>query len=181
MLLPTGAKSFREALQFGCEVYHNLKKVIEHKHGMNAVNVGDEGGFAPDVSDIPEVVELLTTAIEKAGHTGKVFIGLDVAASEFYDRENKTYDIYYKTDKKGQQTLTGEELSHFYADLVTKFPIISIEDPFDQDDWEAYQHLNAAIGEKTQIVGDDLLVTNIVRIQTGIEKKAVNALLLKVN
>lgn len=181
MLLPTGATSFRQALQFGCEVYHNLKKVIEHKYGMNAVNVGDEGGFAPDVSDIEEVVELLTAAIEKAGHTGKVFIGLDVAASEFYDREAKTYDIYYKTDKKGQQTLTGEQLSHFYADLVSKFPIISIEDPFDQDDWEAYQHLTSAIGEKTQIVGDDLLVTNIVRIQTGIEKKAVNALLLKVN
>jgi enolase len=102
MIFPIGATSFREALRFGCEVYHNLKKVIEHKYGMNAVNVGDEGGFAPDVTDIAEVVELLTTAIEKAGHSGKVFIGLDVAASEFYDRDNKTYDIYYKTDKKGQ-------------------------------------------------------------------------------
>lgn len=181
MLFPTGASSFAEALRFGCEVYHSLKKVIQQKYGMNAVNVGDEGGFAPDVTDIEEVVTLLITAIEKAGHTGKIFIGMDVAASEFYNKENKTYDIFYKTEKKGQETMTGPELVDFYAGLSEKFPIVSIEDPFDQDDWESYQLLNAKIGEKVQIVGDDLLVTNIVRIQTAIEKNAVNALLLKVN
>lgn len=147
MILPKGASSFREALQLGCEVYHNLKKVIEHKYGMNAINVGDEGGFAPDVSDIEEVVSLLTTAIEKAGHTGKVFIGLDVAASEFYNREAKTYDIFYKTEKKGQETYTGIQLADFYAELVNKFPITSIEDPFDQDDWESYQYLTQKIGK----------------------------------
>jgi enolase len=181
MILPTGAENFKQALRFGCEVYHNLKKVIKTKYGQNAVNVGDEGGFAPDVTDIGEVVELLTTAIENAGHTGKVFIGLDVAASEFYNAEDKTYDIFYKTDKKGQETMTGAQLGDLYADLVEKYPIISIEDPFDQDDWEAYTLLTEKIGETIQIVGDDLLVTNKVRIQTGIEKKAINALLLKVN
>lgn len=181
MILPTGAANFKEALRFGCEVYHNLKKVIKTKYGQNAVNVGDEGGFAPDVTDIAEVVELLTLAIENAGHTGKVFIGLDVAASEFYDAETKTYDIFYKTDKKGQNTMTGAQLGDLFAELSEKYPIISIEDPFDQDDWEAYTLLTEKIGEKIQIVGDDLLVTNKTRIQTGIDKKAVNALLLKVN
>jgi enolase len=102
MLFPSGATSFAEALRFGCEVYHSLKKVIQAKYGMNAVNVGDEGGFAPDVTDPEEVIALLTVAIEKAGHTGKIFIGMDVAASEFYCKETKSYDLFYKTDKKGQ-------------------------------------------------------------------------------
>ena len=181
MLFPKGANSLKQAVQFGCEVYQNLKKVIKAKYGRNAVNVGDEGGFAPDVTDVEETIGILTEAIEKAGHTGKVFLGLDVAASEFYDKETKTYDIYYKTDQKGKNTFTGQQLADFYANLVENFPIVSIEDPFDQDDWEAYALLCEKVGEKCQIVGDDLLVTNKTRIQTGIEKKSCNALLLKVN
>lgn len=181
MLLPVGATSFRQAMQMGCEVYHSLKKVIKTKYGQNAVNVGDEGGFAPDVTDIPEVIELLTTAIENAGHTGNVKLGLDVAASEFYLEDKNAYDIYYKTSDKGQKLMSGAELADFFVDMVGKYPIVSIEDPFDQKDWDSYALLTARIGNQCQIVGDDLLVTNKVRIETGIEKKAVNALLLKVN
>lgn len=165
----------------GCETYHHLKKVIKAKYGQNAVNVGDEGGFAPDVSNVSEVVELLTTAIENAGHTGKIKIGLDVAASEFWIEDQRAYDIYYKTEQKGQQLMTGEQLVDFFADMVEKYPIVSIEDPFDQKDWDSYTALTARVGTQCQIMGDDLLVTNKTRIQTGIDKTAVNALLLKVN
>lgn len=181
MILPVGAKSFREAMQMGCETYHHLKKVIKAKYGQGAVNVGDEGGFAPDVADVNEVIELLTTAIENAGHTGKIKLGLDVAASEFYLQDQKLYDVYYKTADKGQKLMSGDELVDFYVDMINKYPIVSVEDPFDQDDWEYYTALTARVGDQCQIVGDDLLVTNKVRIQTGIDKKAINSLLLKVN
>jgi len=180
MILPVGAPSFSEALRYGAEVYHHLKAVIKDKYGQDATNVGDEGGFAPNIQENKEGLELLKTAIEKAGYTGKVKIGMDVAASEFY--ENGKYDLDFKTrNNDGKFKLSGTELGDLYKDFVKNYPIVSIEDPFDQDDWEHYQKFTADIGKDIQIVGDDLLVTNPKRIKTAIEKNACNALLLKVN
>mmetsp|Transcript_45418 Transcript_45418/g.52512 ORF Transcript_45418/g.52512 Transcript_45418/m.52512 type:complete len:466 (-) Transcript_45418:98-1495(-) len=182
MILPTGAKSFREGLQIGTEVYHSLKKVIEKKYGHDATNVGDEGGFAPNIQDNEEGLHLLQEAIEKAGHTGKIELGMDVAASEFYVADKKVYDLDFKNEKSdGSQRLSPSKLIELYSGFANKYPIVSIEDPFDQDDWESYQEFTKRIGNKAQIVGDDLLVTNPSRIQIGIDKKACTALLLKVN
>ena len=180
MILPVGAPNFKEALRYGAEVYHNLKKIIKEKYGQDAVNVGDEGGFAPNIQDNREGLELLKEAIAKAGYTGKVRIGMDVAASEFFS-EGK-YDLDFKNpNNDGSKKISGDELIKLYQNFVNEYNLISIEDPFDQDDWESYTKLTAAIGKNVQIVGDDLLVTNPDRIKTGIEKKSCNALLLKVN
>eukprot|EP00301_Raphidiophrys_heterophryoidea_P014852 c23323_g1_i1.p1 GENE.c23323_g1_i1~~c23323_g1_i1.p1 ORF type:complete len:457 (+),score=117.97 c23323_g1_i1:1-1371(+) len=183
MILPVGASSFREAMRMGAEVYHNLKKVIKKKYGQDAVNVGDEGGFAPNIMSSYEGLDLIVEAIELAGYTGKVKLGMDVAASEFRTQDGN-YDLDFKTEgdaKDKSQTLSGEALADMFANFVDKYPFVSIEDPFDQDDWESYTKMNARLGGKIQIVGDDLLVTNPKRIVTAIEKKACNALLLKVN
>ncbi|WWD18238.1 phosphopyruvate hydratase [Kwoniella shandongensis] len=178
MLLPTGASSFSEALKMGSETYHILKKVITKKYGIDAANVGDEGGFAPNVSGAEESLDLLTEAIKQAGYTGKVQIGLDVASSEFY-KEGK-YDLDFKNpNSDSSKWLTGEQLADLYHSYSEKYDICSIEDPFDQDDFDAWAHYNSTA--KIQIVGDDLLVTNPRRIKTAIEKKACNALLLKIN
>ena len=176
MILPTGAPSFAEALRYGAEVYHTLKNVIKDKYGQDATNVGDEGGFAPNIQNNEEGLELLKTAIDKAGYTGKVVIGMDVAASEFYVADKKAYDLDFKTkNNDGSKVLTGEQLGNLYQDFIKKFPVVSIEDPFDQDDFESYGKLTASVGSHTQIVGDDLLVTNPKRIQMAIDKKACNA------
>ncbi|CAJ1888495.1 unnamed protein product [Sphenostylis stenocarpa] len=181
MVLPVGASSFKEAMKMGVEVYHNLKSVIKKKYGQDAVNVGDEGGFAPNIQENKEGLELLKTAIAKAGYTGKVVIGMDVAASEFY-KEDKTYDLNFKEDNNdGSQKISGDALKDLYKSFVSEYPIVSIEDPFDQDDWEHYAKLTAEVGTNVQIVGDDLLVTNPKRVQKAIDIKACNALLLKVN
>ena len=180
MIMPTGASSFAEAMKMGSEVYHNLKSIIKNKYGLDACNVGDEGGFAPGIQSNEEGVLLVVEAIEKAGYTGKVKIAMDCAASEFYDAESKTYDLAFKAkENDGSEKKTGAEMKSFYEDLASKYPIISIEDPFDQDDWDSYATLTA--GGIAQIVGDDLLCTNPTRVQTAIEKKACDALLLKVN
>lgn len=180
MILPLGAENFRQAMRMGAEVYHNLRKVIKEKYGQDAVNVGDEGGFAPNIQDNKEGLELLKEAIERAGYTGKVKIGMDVAASEFY--KGGKYDLDFKNpDNDGSLVKTGDEMIELYREFVDEYGLVSIEDPFDQDDWESYTKLTVAIGDSIQIVGDDLLVTNPKRIKIGIEKKAVNALLLKVN
>uniref|UniRef100_A0A2P2MG55 phosphopyruvate hydratase n=1 Tax=Rhizophora mucronata TaxID=61149 RepID=A0A2P2MG55_RHIMU len=160
MILPLGASSFKEAMKMGAEVYHNLKSVIKKKYGQDATNVGDEGGFAPNIQENEEGLELLNTAIAKAGYTGKVVIGMDVAASEFYGPD-KTYDLNFKEEgNDGSQKISGDALIDLYKSFVAKYPIVSIEDPFDQDDWENYKKLTAEIGEQIQVVGDDLLVTN---------------------
>jgi len=178
MLLPTGAGSFTEAMVIGCEVYHKLKEVIKGKYGQDATNVGDEGGFAPNIQSNLEGLELLAIAIEQAGYTGKVQLGMDVAASEFFVDGN--YDLDFKTE--GSSDLrTPEQMIELYQSFVKDYPVVSIEDPFDQDDWASYQGLMAAAGDNVQVVGDDLLVTNPKRIATAIEKNACNALLLKVN
>ncbi|CAN1275782.1 unnamed protein product [Linum perenne] len=174
MILPTGAASFKEAMKIGAEVYHHLKSVIKKKYGQDATNVGDEGGFAPNIQENKEGLELLKTAIAKAGYTDKhqVVIGMDVAASEFYGSD-KSND--------GSAKISGEALKDLYKSFVAEYPISSIEDPFDQDDWEHYSKMTSEIGEKVQIVGDDLLVTNPKRVEKAIKEKSCNALLLKVN
>ncbi|KAJ3310953.1 phosphopyruvate hydratase, partial [Blyttiomyces sp. JEL0837] len=178
MILPTGASSFSEAMKIGSEVYHALKSVIKKKYGQDATNVGDEGGFAPNIQDNREGLELLKTAIAQAGYTDKIKIAMDVAASEFY-KEGK-YDLDFKNpDSDASKHLSGAALADLYQSFINEYPIVSIEDPFDQDDWEAYKNLTSKVD--IQIVGDDLTVTNPERIQTAIEKKACNGLLLKVN
>ncbi|KAI8328230.1 enolase [Chlamydoabsidia padenii] len=178
MIMPTGAKSFTEAMKIGSEVYHTLKSVIKSKYGQDATNVGDEGGFAPNIQDNKEGLELLVTAIEKAGYTGKVKIAMDCAASEFY--KDGKYDLDFKNpDSNPADYLTGEQLSDLYKSFSDKYPIVSIEDAFDQDDWDNWTHLNTS--SDYQLVGDDLTVTNPERIKTAVEKKACNALLLKIN
>ncbi|KAK8600412.1 hypothetical protein V6N13_059809 [Hibiscus sabdariffa] len=182
MILPTGASSFKEAMKMGVEVYHHLKSVIKKKYGQDATNVGDEGGFAPNIQENKEGLELLKTAIAKAGYTGKVVIGMDVAASEFYGSDKKTYDLNFKEENNdGSQKISGDALKDLYKSFVSEYPIESIEDPFDQDDWEHYAKLTSEIGGKVQIVGDDLLVTNPKRVEKAIKEKTCNALLLKVN
>ncbi|KIO07008.1 hypothetical protein M404DRAFT_8632 [Pisolithus tinctorius Marx 270] len=178
MLLPTGASSFTEAMKIGTETYHTLKKVISAKYGIDAVNVGDEGGFAPNVSGAEEALELLSEAIKKAGYEGKIKIALDVASSEFY--KDGKYDLDFKNPKSDPQNyISGTELAELYISYCNKYPIVSVEDPFDQDDWEAWVHFTKH--SSVQIVGDDLTVTNPLRIKTAIEKKACNGLLLKIN
>nr|CAH7732838.1 unnamed protein product [Callosobruchus chinensis] len=170
MILPTGATSFTEAMRMGSETYHHLKKVIKDKFGLDATAVGDEGGFAPNILNNKEGLDLIKSAIEKAGYTGKIEIGMDVAASEFF----KDGEYFCLEDSR-----TASELTELYQEFIKDFPIVSIEDPFDQDDWAAWSNITA--NTKIQIVGDDLTVTNPKRIQTAVEKKACNCLLLKVN
>jgi enolase len=181
MILPTGGDSFKGALQIGVEVYHSLAKLLKKKFGQSAANVGDEGGFgAPQIRDEDHTLEIIMEALELSGHAGKVDIGLDVAASEFYDPKAKTYNFSQKTGK-GDRILSQDETIKLYKDMCDKFPIVTIEDPFDQDDFESYIKMTAMMGDKIQIVGDDLLVTNPTRVQKGIDEKHCNALLLKVN
>uniref|UniRef100_A0A8C8A2D2 phosphopyruvate hydratase n=2 Tax=Oryzias sinensis TaxID=183150 RepID=A0A8C8A2D2_9TELE len=177
MVLPVGAESFKEALRIGSELYHTLKGVIQDKYGQDATNVGDEGGFAPNILENSEALDLLQTAIEKAGFTDKVVVGMDVAASEFY-RDGK-YDLDFKSPPDPQRHITAEELADIYQSFVNNYPVVSIEDPFDQDDWEAWSRLTAQVG--IQVVGDDLTVTNPKRIERAAEERACNCLLLKVN
>lgn len=181
MILPTGATSFKESIRIGVEVYHALASLLKKKFGLSAANVGDEGGFgAPQIKDENETLELIMEAISNAGHSGKVDIGLDVAASEFYDPKANTYNLSQKTGKN-DRIMSPDQLLDVYAKMIDKYPIVSIEDPFDQDDFSSYIKMQAKLGEKVQIVGDDLLVTNPKRVQAGIDQKLCNALLLKVN
>merc|ERR1719215_1350799 len=182
MILPVGASTFREALIIGAEVYHNLKTVIKKKYGQDACNVGDEGGFAPSVQDNNEALDVLMEAIKKSGHEAKVKIGTDVAASEFWKPDIQKYDLDFKNpESSAEMKKTGAELADYYLDWFKKYPFVSIEDPFDQDDWPAYSNFTKTCGKDMQIVGDDLLVTNTKRIAKALEVGACNALLLKVN
>merc|ERR1711992_187178 len=178
MILPTGATTFSEAIKMGSEVYHHLKFLIKAKYGLDATAVGDEGGFAPNFQSNAEAIKLCEDAIEKAGYTGKIKIGMDVAASEFF--KDGKYDLDFKNkDSKPEDWITSDALCEMYKGFVKDAPVVSIEDPFDQDDWAGWTKLTAETD--IQIVGDDLTVTNPKRIQTAVEKKSCNALLLKVN
>ncbi len=174
MIVPAGAKDFHQAMQMGCEIYHALKKVIKQKK-LNT-NVGDEGGFAPSLSSNKEAVELIISAIESAGYKPAVdcYIAIDPAASNFYK------DGKYILEKEGK-ILTGKEMVDFYAEWITKYPIISIEDGLDEDDWDSWILLHDKLGNKIQIVGDDLYTTNVKRIRKGFELKASNSVLIKLN
>jgi len=183
-IIPTGADSFKEAVRIGAECYHTLKGIIKKKFGGDATLIGDEGGFAPPC-DARGGVELVAEAIEKAGYKDKCQIGMDVAASEFKVEGEDCYDLgtWYPEAEKGDPKLkmTGAQLSAFYGELCKDFPIITIEDPFDQDDWANWTGMTTSLGGPTQIVGDDLTVTNVTRVKKAIDDKACNALLLKVN
>merc|ERR1712203_523110 len=182
MILPVGASNFKEALIMGCEVYHTLKTCIKKKYGQDACNVGDEGGFAPSVQANEEALDILMEAITKSGHKDKVKIATDVAASEFYDADTKKYDLDFKNpNSPDSMKKTADELIDYYKVWLSKYPLVSIEDPFDQDDWDAYAKFMIAVGKDVQVVGDDLLVTNPKRIAKGMEVGACNALLCKVN
>ena len=174
MIAPVGATSFSEALRYGCEIFHSLKSILKSKN-LNT-NVGDEGGFAPNVNSSDEVIEIIIGSVEKAGFkiNDDILLSLDVASTEFY--KNNKYDL------KGEgKTLSSSEMVNYIENLSNNFPIYSIEDGMSEDDWEGWIELTKRIGDKVQLVGDDLFVTNIKRLKTGIDKSAGNAILVKLN
>lgn len=176
MILPVGAKSFKEGLRMGAEVFHSLKKVLSER-GL-ACGVGDEGGFAPNLGSNREALELIVEAIEKAGYKpgDDVRLGLDVAATEMYDKETKLYDLKHEGKK-----LTAEQMVDLYEEWVNDFPIVTIEDGLDEEDWDGWKILTDRLGKKVQLVGDDLFVTNTERLERGIEAGVANSILIKVN
>ncbi len=182
MIVPSGAESFSEALRMGTEVYHHLKTLL--KKQQLATGVGDEGGFAPDLKDAADVLKILQEAVKQAGYEpGKdVFFAMDAAASELYDEKTKLYEFPGESKMKGQKIARKSKvLIEYYEDLVQEFPLISIEDGLSEDDWEGWEELTRALGDKIQLVGDDLFVTNTKKLKVGIQKHAGNAILIKLN
>ncbi len=177
MVMPVGAATFSEALRMGSEVFHTLKKVL-HDRGLST-NVGDEGGFAPNLKSNEEAIEVVLKAIEKAGYKpgADIFIALDPAASEFYDSKTKVYHFKKSNGRK----LKPLEMADYWAQWARKYPIISLEDGMAEDDWAGWKALTEKIGKKVQLVGDDLFVTNVKRLQKGIDEHIANAILIKVN
>jgi len=177
MVMPVGATSFAEALQMGTEVFHHLKAELQAQG--HSTNVGDEGGFAPNLGSNEEAIQVVIKAIESAGYTPGVdmYIAMDAAASEFYNAEENVYHFHQSTGEK----LTPAEMVDFWADWTEKYPILSIEDGLDEDDWEGWKSLTEKIGEKVQLVGDDLFVTNVERLGRGIDNDIANSILIKVN
>lgn len=177
MVMPVGSSSFKEGIRCVAEVFHNLKNIL-HDKGLSTT-VGDEGGFAPDLKDNEEPLKVIMQAIEKAGYKPgeDVCIAMDPASSEFYDKDKKKY-VFKKSDKR---ELTSAEMVDFYAHLVNNYPIISIEDATAEDDWEGWKILTEKLGKKVQLVGDDLFVTNVKRLQMGLDKGVANSILIKVN
>ncbi len=176
MIMPVGASSFSEALRMGAEVFHNLKAVLKAKG--QSTNVGDEGGFAPNLSSNEEAIEVVLEAIEKAGYKPgeDIFIALDPAASEFYDKDKKVYHF-----ESTNEDLSSADMVNYWKTWVEKYPILSIEDGLDEDDWDGWAELTKVIGAKVQIVGDDLFVTNVKRLSQGIDNNVANSILIKVN
>lgn len=177
MVMPVGAPTFSESLRMGVEIFHNLKKVLKEKG--YSTNVGDEGGFAPNIKSNVEAIETVLIAIEKAGYKAgeQVMIAMDAAASEFYNEEEKVYHFHQSTGDK----LTSDEMVAYWKEWCEKYPILSIEDGLHEDDWAGWTNLVTAVGDKVQLVGDDLFVTNTKRLQQGIDQKAANSILIKVN
>lgn len=176
MIMPVGAESFKEALRMGAEVYHSLKKVLKDK-GLST-GVGDEGGFAPNLESNKKAFDCIIEAVEKAGFKPgeDIILAIDAAASEFYDKDKNKYVLA----GEGKE-MTSEELSKFYEELIDEYPIYSIEDGLHEDDWKGWKHLKALIGDRVQLVGDDLFVTNTKRLQKGIDENAANSILIKLN
>ncbi|MCI8805002.1 MAG: phosphopyruvate hydratase [Clostridiales bacterium] len=182
MIMPVGAESFKEALRMCAEIYHNLKKVLKGR-GLSTA-VGDEGGFAPDLATPEEVIDVILEATEKAGYKPgeQIRIAMDVASSELYDKADGKYHFPGESQMKGKEIVrTAQEMVDYYKALCDKYPIISIEDGLDENDWEGWKLLTDTIGDKVQLVGDDLFVTNTERLKTGIEKGVANSILIKVN
>ena len=184
MIMPVGAENFKEGLRMCAEIYQSLKSLLKDK-GLSTA-VGDEGGFAPDLPDTRAALNCLREAVEKAGYRmGRdqdIAIAMDVASSELYNRDYKKYEFPGESRMRGQKVVrSAEELIDYYAELTREFPICSIEDPLDEEDWEGWEKLTARLGKEIQLVGDDLFVTNVERLKKGIEKKAANAILVKVN
>ena len=179
-VIPTGASSFAESMEIGCETFHALKSVIKAKFGGDATLIGDEGGFAPPC-DVESGLDMIMEAAEKAGYLDKISVGLDVASSEFKVDGKDQYDLDFKSPGATDPSmlLSGDEMVAFYQKLIAAYPIVTIEDPFDQDDWDNWDKITAATD--IQIVGDDLTVTNPTKIQEAIDRKSCNCLLLKVN
>lgn len=177
MIMPVGAPTFSEALRMGAEVFHNLKIVLKGKN--MSTNVGDEGGFAPNLGSNEEAIQVVCQAIEKAGYRPgeDVFIALDAASSEYYDKETKLYTMKWSSGEK----YTSAEMVDFWKQWVSKYPVISIEDGMDEDDWEGWKMLTEAIGDRCQLVGDDLFVTNVQRLQMGLDRNVANSILVKLN
>jgi enolase len=176
MVMPVGAKTFKEALRMGAEIYHNLKAVLKSKN--LATGVGDEGGFAPNLASNEDALKVIVEAIEKAGYKPgeEVKLALDVAATEIFDKATGNYNLAGEGVVK-----TSAEMVDFYADLVEKYPIISIEDGLDEEDWDGWKLMTEKLGDKIQIVGDDLFVTNTERLVRGIENDTANSILIKLN
>ncbi len=177
MIMPVGASNFREAIRMGVEVFHNLKKVLKEKG--HSTNVGDEGGFAPNLGSNEDAIKVVLEAIEKSGYKpgDDIFIALDPASSEYYIPEENVYHLKWSTGEK----LTPKEMVDFWADWAKKYPIISIEDGMAEDDWDGWKIMTKAMGNKIQLVGDDLFVTNVERLQKGIDENVANSILIKVN
>ena len=177
MVMPVGAPTFKEGLRYVAEVFHNLKNIL-HDRGLSTT-VGDEGGFAPTLKDNEEPLQVIMQAIEKAGYKpgDDIMIAMDPASSEFYNKDKKKY-VFHKSDNR---ELTPAEMVDFYANLCNKYPIISIEDGVAEDDWDGWKILTEKLGKKIQLVGDDLFVTNVKRLQMGLDKGVANSILIKVN
>ncbi|MBT1702112.1 phosphopyruvate hydratase [Chryseosolibacter indicus] len=177
MVMPVKADTFSESLRMGTEIFHTLKKVLHDKH--LSTNVGDEGGFAPNIASNEEAIEVVLIAIEKAGFKAgeDVFIAMDAATSEFYDAASNSYTF----KKSSGKTISSDEMVDYWATWASKYPIISIEDGMAEDDWNGWKKLTDKIGKKVQLVGDDLFVTNVTRLQEGIDKGVANSILVKVN
>ncbi|MCB0522433.1 MAG: phosphopyruvate hydratase [Lewinellaceae bacterium] len=177
MIMPVGAESFSEGLRMGVEVFHHLKSVLKEKG--YSTNVGDEGGFAPNIKSNVEAIETVLQAIEKAGYTPgeEIMIAMDAASSEFYNEEEGVYHFKKSTGDK----LSSADMVSFWADWCKKYPIFSLEDCMAEDDWDGWKALTKAVGKRTQLVGDDLFVTNTIRLQQGIDKGIANSILIKVN
>jgi enolase len=177
MIVPIGAPSFSEGLRWGVEIFHHLKTVLKKKG--YSTNVGDEGGFAPDIQSNEEAIETVLQAIEAAGYKAgdQIAIAMDAASSEMFDEAKKTYKFY----KSSGKTISSDEMVAYWTDWVKKYPIVSIEDGMAEDDWDGWKKLTDSIGSKCQLVGDDLFVTNVKRLQEGIDKGIANSILVKVN
>ena len=177
MIMPVGAPTFAEALRMGAEVFHNLKSVLKSRN--MSTNVGDEGGFAPNLGSNHEAIEVVCEAIEKAGYRPgeDVFIALDAAASEYYDTDTQRYKLRWSTGEE----YTSAEMVDFWADWVAKYPVISIEDGMAEDDWDGWKLMTDRLGDRCQLVGDDLFVTNVERLQMGLDRQVANSILIKLN
>lgn len=183
-LIPLGASNFKESLRMGSETYHHLKDIINDKYGRQSTAVGDEGGFAPNIGSVEEALDLLVAAIDKAGYKDKIFVGSDPAASEFYDVKSESYDFDFKrpeNERNPSRVMKRDGVVDFWGEMIDKYPIKLLEDPFQDMDFDGHAKATRAFGDAIEIVGDDLYCTNPSIVQKGIDMDATNAMLLKVN